>query len=140
MSRPRAATSVATTTRRLPLRRKLRNDGADDMDEAHVEHPIGFVEHEEFNLTKTQRVAADEIEQAPGRRDQHVNAVHQRTDLPTHRHATDRERGAYANMAAVGLEAVEDLVGEFACRTKYQHAAGLALHLFALGEELMQNR
>ena len=54
---------------------KLRDDLADVVDEAHVEHAVGFVEHEEFDLAEPQRVAADEIEQAPGRRDQDVDAV-----------------------------------------------------------------
>src|SRR6516162_7967733 len=34
---------------RLPLRRKLRDDFANDMDEAHIQHPVGFIEHQEFH-------------------------------------------------------------------------------------------
>ena len=90
---------------RLPLRRKLGDDRADVVDEAHVEHPVGFVEHEDVDVAQTQRVAAHEVEQAARRRDQHVDAVQQRAYLPAHRHAADRERRADAEMAAIGLEA-----------------------------------
>ncbi len=124
----------------LPLRRKLRDDVANVVDEAHVEHSVGFVEHKVLNLAKPQRVAAEEIEQAARRRDKHVDAVHQRTDLPAHRYTADRQRGADANMTAVGLETVEHLAGEFARRAKHEHAAGLALHLLSPGEELVQDR
>jgi hypothetical protein len=34
---------------RLALARQLGHDPADVMDEAHVEHAVGFVEHEDFN-------------------------------------------------------------------------------------------
>ena len=60
---------------RLPLRRKLRDDLADVVDEAHIEHPVGFIEHEKFHLAETQRVARHEVEQPPGRGDEHVDAV-----------------------------------------------------------------
>ena len=60
---------------RLPLRRKLRDDFADVVDEAHIEHPVGFIEHEKFHLAETQRVARHEVEQPPGRGDEHVDAV-----------------------------------------------------------------
>jgi len=62
------------------------------MDEAHVEHPVGLVEHQEADMVEAQRVALHEIEQASGGRDQHVDAVHQRAHLASHRDAADRER------------------------------------------------
>ena len=43
-------------------------------------------------------------------------------------------------MAAIGLEAVEDLACEFARRAEHEHAAALTLHLLSFGEELMENR
>ena len=39
-----------------------------------------------------QRVALHQVEQAAGRGDQHVDAVHQRAHLAAHRHAADGER------------------------------------------------
>ena len=60
---------------RLPLRRELRDDFANVVDKAHIEHPVGFIEHEKFHLTETQRIALHEVEQAPGRGDEDVDAV-----------------------------------------------------------------
>ena len=37
---------------RLPLRRQLRDDFPDVVDEAHVEHAVGFVEHEELDAAR----------------------------------------------------------------------------------------
>ena len=37
---------------RLPLDRQLGDDFADVVDEAHVEHAVGFVEHEELDLSR----------------------------------------------------------------------------------------
>ena len=59
----------------LALRRQFRDDPADVVDEAHVEHAVGLVEHENFDPVEPQRVALDEVEQAAGRRDQHVDPV-----------------------------------------------------------------
>ena len=78
---------------RLPLHRKLGDDFADVVDEAHVEHPVGFVEHEELDVAETKRIALDEIEQPARRGDENVDAVEQRADLRAHRHAADRQRG-----------------------------------------------
>ena len=60
---------------RLPLRRKLGDDLPDVVDEAHVEHAVGFVEHEHLDAGEPQRVALDQVEQAARRGDQHVDAV-----------------------------------------------------------------
>ena len=62
------------------------------MDEAHVEHPVGFVQHEDFDPAEPQRIAVHEVEQAAGSGDQHVDAVHQRAHLLAHGHAADGER------------------------------------------------
>ncbi len=51
------------------------------MDEAHVEHVIGFVEHENLDFSELQRTLADEVQQAPRRRDEHIDAAFERLDL-----------------------------------------------------------
>ena len=80
---------------RLALRRQLGDDLADVVDEAHVEHAVGFVEHQTFDLVEAQRIALDEIEQAARRGDQNVDAVEQRADLrcpSTRRRSPERSR------------------------------------------------
>src|SRR3974390_539157 len=44
---------------RLPLDRKLSNNLTDVMDKAHVEHPVGLVENEEFDPAQSERIALD---------------------------------------------------------------------------------
>jgi len=94
---------------RLPAGGQLRDDFADVMDEAHVEHPVGLIEHEKFDLAKTQCVALHQVEEAARRGDEHVDAVEQGAYLRPHRHAADHQRGADADVPAISAEAVEDL-------------------------------
>ena len=125
---------------RLPLDRQLADDFADVVDEAHVEHAVGFVEHQELDRAEPQRVALDHIEQAAGGGDHDFDALHDRTDLAAHRHAADGERRGQADVAAIGIEAVEDLAGQFAGRREHQHAAGLWLRPHAMLEQAVQDR
>ena len=125
---------------RLPVGRKLGDDLSDVVNEAHVEHAVGFIEHETLDLAETKRIALNEIEQPAGRSDQNVDAVEQRADLLSHRHTADRERRAEPEMAAISAEAVEDLTGQFARRAQHQDAAALAHARPWIGGELMQDR
>ena len=67
---------------RLPLLRQHGDDLLDVVDEAHVEHAVGFVEHQHFDLVEAQRALMNQIEQAAGRRDQHFDAARKRAHLP----------------------------------------------------------
>ena len=125
---------------RLPLDRQLGDDFADVVDEAHVEHAVGFVEHEELDLVELQPVALDEIEQATGGGHHDFDALHHRADLTTHRHAADRQCRTQADVAAIGVEAVEDLARQFAGRREHQHAAGLGLRADAVFQNAVQDR
>ncbi len=87
------------------------------MDEAHVEHAIGFIEHQHLDLVEAQRALMNQIEQAAGRRNQHFGAARKRAHLPVDRYAADRERDLErADVTAIGAEAVGDLAGQFARR------------------------
>ena len=79
------------------------------MDEAHVEHAVGFIEHQHLDLVEAQRVGAHQIKQAARRCDQHVEAIHELANLPAHRHAADDQRAGNTDVPAVGAEAVENL-------------------------------
>ena len=69
---------------------------ADGVDEAHVEHLVGFVEDEDFDLGQRQRAALDEIEQAARRGDEDVDAAAQDLDLLAMRHAAEDDGDATA--------------------------------------------
>jgi hypothetical protein len=57
------------------------DDLADVADEAHVEHAVGFVEHQARHRVEPHIALAHEIEQPPRRRHQNVDAAGQRLDL-----------------------------------------------------------
>ena len=111
------------------------------MDEAHVEHAVGFVEHQHLDLVEAQRALVDEIDQAAGRRHQHFDAVRQRADLLVDRHAADGEcDGERADVPAIGAEAVGDLAGQFARRREHQNAAGFFIGPQPLGVQVIDDR
>ena len=111
------------------------------MDEAHVEHAIGFIKHQYLDLVEAQRALVNQIEQAAGRCNQHFGAARKRAHLPVDRHAADRERDLErADVTAIGAETVGDLAGQFACRRKHEHAAGFLRGTLTLVEEMIQDR
>src|SRR6185312_7716115 len=116
--------------------RKLCDNLANVVDETHVEHPVGFIEHQMFDITKSKRIAPDQIEQPPRRSDQHIDAVKQGTHLCAHRHAADGKRCVDTYVAAVGSEAIKDLAGQLARGAKHQDATGLAFWPASVGEEV----
>ncbi len=111
------------------------------MDETHVQHAVGFVEDEDFDLIERHGALVDEIEQTARRCHQHFDAMGERADLAVDRHAADGKRhGKGAHMAAIGAEAVRNLAGQLSGRGQHQHAAGLLLGPQALGVEVVQDR
>src|SRR6266849_8230203 len=124
---------------RLPLRRQLRRDLADIMDEAHVEHAIGFVEYQVVDPVKPQRVALHEIKQPAWRGDEYIHATQESANLPSHRHAANCQGAGNSDVATIGTEAVEDLAGEFSRRAENQHATTFALSWYPLGGEVVQD-
>src|SRR5580700_7021214 len=123
----------------MPPGRKLGDDLTNIVDEAHVEHAVGLVQHEKLHVAKTQRIAPDEIEQPSWCRDEDINPVEQRPDLAAHRYAADRQCGREAKMTAIDAETVENLTRKLARRAENQHAAALASGLSRVGGKVMQN-
>ncbi len=60
---------------RLPFFAQHRNDALDVVNEAHVEHAVGFVENQDFDLVERHGALIDEVEQAAGRCHQDFDAV-----------------------------------------------------------------
>ena len=65
----------------LALRRQQLDDAPDVVDEAHVEHPVRFVEYQVLDLGEVRQSAVREIEQASRGRDQDVAADAEPVDL-----------------------------------------------------------
>jgi hypothetical protein len=78
----------------LAARRQQLENAADIRQKPHVEHPVGFVEDQDLDAAKIDRPLPRMIEQAPGRRDEDVNATAQCVDLRLHADTAEDLRGA----------------------------------------------
>ncbi len=117
----------------LPLLRQFRHDAPDRVDEAHVEHLVGFVEHEDLDLVEAQRAAVEMVEQAAWRRHQDVDAARQGLRLLPDRNAAEHHGNGELCVAPIGLEAFGDLARELACRRENEGPAGSWLRPARIG-------
>ncbi len=85
------------------LRQELR-DFAQVVDEAHVEHVVGFVEHEDFNRVELHRALGHVVEQPARRGDENIDAARQRLLLLVHRGAAKDDSGRESEEAPVSAE------------------------------------
>ncbi|EXI89231.1 MAG: hypothetical protein AW11_01742 [Candidatus Accumulibacter regalis] len=100
----------------LAFRRQHREDAADVADEAHVQHAVGFVEHQDLDVRQFERLLLQVIEQPPGCGDQDVDATAQGVDLRVDVHAAIDQRRLQFHVLAVGAYAFLDLRRKFARR------------------------
>ena len=73
----------------LPTFWKGADDPANCLDETEIEHPIGFVEDEEFGVAEARRAGVEVILEAAWGCDQNVKAARERLDLRAMRHAAE---------------------------------------------------
>ena len=96
--------------------RDLLQDPLDVLDEAHVEHLVGFVEDEEADVVELQRAAAHVVHDPAGRADDDLDAALQPAELPLVRlAAVDRQRLDLL-VAAVLVQRLGDLDRQLARR------------------------
>ncbi len=107
---------------RLALLRHPRQDPAHRRQEAHVEHPIGLVEHEHLDRVELGVATFHVVEQASRAGDQDVDAAPQVLDLGLHSRAAEDRGDVQPQVAAVVLDAFRDLHGELAGRHQHQGA------------------
>jgi hypothetical protein len=72
-------------------RRNQAEDALDVGDEAHVEHPVGLVHDHDLHAREEELAALDVVEEAAGRRDEHVHAPVDERVLVLEAHAADEE-------------------------------------------------
>ncbi len=105
---------------------KLREDALDVADEAHVEHPVGLVQHQDLDVRKIDGALLVMIEQPARRRDQDVDPAFELRDLRINADAAEHHRRSLLRVLAVDANAFLDLRGEFARRGQDQRAHRLA--------------
>ena len=97
-------------------------DPLDVRDETHVEHAVGLVDDEQLDAGQQQLAALDMVEQAAGRRDQHVDAAGDLGILVAEGDAADQQCDRKLLVDAVAGEIFLDLRGELARRLQDQRA------------------
>ena len=106
----------------LPLLGQHRDDLADIADEAHVEHAIGFVEHQDFHTRQVDRALLQVIEQPARGGDQDIDPVLQLADLRIDADAAEYHHRGQLGVLAVIAKALLDLGRQFAGRGQHQRA------------------
>jgi hypothetical protein len=93
------------------------------MDEADIEHMIGFVDHQNFDGVEPHGALVGEVDQAARRCHEDIDAARHGLFLASHRHAAENHRRAQAKVRAINAESFTDLGGEFAGRRENERAA-----------------
>ncbi len=106
----------------LPGKRHQFADALDVGNETHVEHAVGFVDHQQLDAGEQQSSAFGVVEQAAWCRDQNVDAADKFGVLVVERNAADDERDIELVVLAVFLEVIGNLRGEFARRLEDERA------------------
>ena len=102
---------------------RLRQLGADFLDvgdEAHVEHAVGLVDHQQLAVGEHDLAAAEQVHQPARGGDQHVDALFERLHLIAHLNAADQQRHRERVVFAVFLEILGDLHRQLAGRLEDQ--------------------
>jgi hypothetical protein len=120
---------------RLAKLRQQADDALDVGDEAHVEHAVGFVDHQDLDVVQQDAAALDVIEQAARGGDQHVGAALQDAFLVGEAHAADQQRHVELVVLAVDFEVFGHLGGQFARRLQDERSRHARLGA-ALGEDI----
>ncbi len=129
----------------LALRRQTREDLLDVMDEAHVEHAVGFVQDQDLHMGEVDAALTHQVQQAAGAGHQHVDALGQGLHLGIHADAAEDAGAGQGQVAGVHLEAVVHLGGQLAGRGQDQYPglardAAVGFVRVAVGEEAFENR
>jgi len=92
------------------------------VDEAHVEHAVGLVQHQDLDLLQVDGPLLHVVEQAAGRGDDDVDAAAQRIYLLLHADAAIDGGGLHLGVLAIGADALLDLERELSGRGHDQDA------------------
>ncbi len=104
---------------RLPLARQPPDDAVDLRSEAHVEHPVGLVEHQDANGVERDHSSRDEVLEAAGRRDEDVGRL-RTLRLGRDADAAENRGDGELRADAIACEVVGDLGCELAGRNQDQ--------------------
>mmetsp|Transcript_1230 Transcript_1230/g.3414 ORF Transcript_1230/g.3414 Transcript_1230/m.3414 type:complete len:361 (+) Transcript_1230:963-2045(+) len=99
---------------------RVAGDDIDVVDEAHVQHAVGFVQHQHLDIAQHALAAGQVVQQAAGRGNQHLDAGLECGRLRLHVHTAEDDDGAQIGVLGVLLDVVGDLVGQLARGRQHQ--------------------
>ena len=115
-------------------------DRLDVFGEAHLEHLVGLVEHEEAQLRQVERALVEVVHDATGGADDHVHAAAERRQLlPVALSAVDGQHVHTAQVRRVRLERLAHLQGELARGSEHERLRRL-LRQVELREDRQRER
>ncbi len=97
------------------------------VNEAHVQHAVGFIEHQDLHLAQIEVALIGQVEQAARGSHQHIHSLAEFLDLRIHAHTTKDHGGFELQMLAVGFDRFFHLGSQLAGGGEHQgpHRAGL---------------
>ncbi len=123
----------------LALLRQQLDDAANIRDEAHIQHAIGFVEHQHLNLGKIHAALLREIQQPARSGDQNIATVAQGGDLRIDADAAEHLIGPQRHVFPIVARALRHLCGEFASGREQQRPRRALVALRLIRRETLQN-
>ena len=117
---------------RLALGRHLLEDALHRGQKAHIQHAIGLIQHQDFDLIEIGVALVDQIEQPPRASHQDIDPIAQRPDLRAGVYASIDGSAAQARPGAKLADRIVNLLCQFAGGGDNQraYAAALAVEQF----------
>ena len=100
----------------------MPENAANIREEAHVEHPIRFVQHQILQAGQTRVRRAEVIEQTARRCDDHVDAAAEGVLLRPHPDASVDSCAAQRRVNGQRVQVLGDLRRQLTCRREYERA------------------
>jgi len=110
------------------------------MNKAHIEHAVGFVEHQRVDSVEADCAALHVIEQAAGGGDDNVHPMAQFRDLRVDADATEDHDGSERQVPAVIFYTLADLGRKLARRHEYQRTDAILAPIGIQGLQPLQKR
>ena len=128
----------------LPIGRQCADDPLHVRPEAHVHHPVGFVEDEHLQAQEIGRPVPHVIHQPPGRGHDDVRTSFETALLRIHRHAAEHRHRRDRGVILQTDERILDLHDQLTRRRQNQRAREWLSRCIAkrrlLAEQLLKNR
>jgi hypothetical protein len=115
------------------------HDPVQRVNEAEVEHPVGFIEDQDVHMRQSKGLTVDQIEQAPGGGDENVHTPRQLPLLRAEWDATEGNRRGERHRATIRAETLCDLARQLSSGNEHKRPADAGLGRFGHTREALQN-